>query len=76
MNSNNCAFPFKTLNSIEMGLSKREFTAVLLLQGLLSAPGGTLNIPPGEKIKWVKKAVELADCLLQELENPIIKKGN
>jgi hypothetical protein len=44
------------------GLTKREFMATMLLQGILASGGG------GEKDKKIAAAIDYADFLLADLE--------
>ena len=54
---NRPAFPSETNNNFYLGLTKREYFAVLAMQGMCA----------GRNMCSVKDAVELADLLLTEL---------
>lgn len=51
-----------------VGVTKREYFAVLAMQGFLSSYSGALSDPKAEHI--AKKSLEYADALLLELSKP------
>jgi len=61
-------------NEVHYGLSKREYIAAKAMQGLLSA--GEQNQPDmkgiNERKAIAQYAVQIADALLQELEQPVV----
>lgn len=64
-------FPFehKTFD-FSVGLSKREYFAALALQGLL-----TDKYQRAEPTPTARRAVEMADALLSQLNNPQLPEG-
>ena len=61
------AFPVEETSnseSLSFGLTKREYFAAMAMQGLLTNPANF----GGKKELLIKKAVEAADALLEELE--------
>lgn len=71
--SNDQAMPYVVNDSseggyVEQGLTKREYIAIMAMQGLISSGwNGNLN---KEHSHIAKKSVELADVLIAELNKP------
>lgn len=63
-NKDKAAFPAIDTDYFQMGLTKREFFAAKALQGLCA--GRSEHEQPGTSVKY---AVELADALIEELDN-------